>query len=77
MKLIFRLFVPIFFILMVFKSAPLFAEQSAAELQNMDQKLAILEVKVNRLNSIEAQVIQKQAEIKEELNNLKIWIYRK
>ena len=55
----------------------LFAEESATELQGIDQKLTILEAKVNRLSSVQTQIIQKQAEIKQEINTLKIWVRRK
>ncbi len=77
MKSFFRFSLLILLAALVLKSTPLFAEQSAAELQNLDQKLAVLEVKVNRLSSIQTQIIQKQTEIKDELNNLGIWIRRK
>ena len=66
-------------VLAIFLSSPaaLFAEPSPNELQSVDQKVAILEAKVNRLNTTQTQIIQKQNEIKEELDALRIWIRQK
>ena len=55
----------------------LFAEESSANLQGIDQKLTILEAKVSHLNSAQTQIAQKQAEMKQELDSLRIWIRRK
>ena len=67
------------FVLIIVSLSPvaLFAAPSSADLGGVDQKLTILETKVNRLNTIQTQIIEKQKQIKEELDDLRIWIHRK
>lgn len=55
----------------------LLAEESSQNLQGIDQKLTILEAKVSHVSSVQAQIVQKQAEMKQELDTLRIWIRRK
>ncbi|MBI4358017.1 MAG: hypothetical protein HY584_01835 [Candidatus Omnitrophica bacterium] len=52
----------------------LLAQTSEADLQSVDRKLVLLQTKMNRLKTIQEEVIQKQVEIKQELDSLKIWI---
>ena len=61
-------------ILMV--TTPSFAQESSADLRDIDRKLSVLETKVNRLTNTHAQIISKQSQIKDELDSLRIWIRR-
>ena len=76
MKLRLLFFAFVFFAVALLNGASLFAEDSANELGSVDQKLTTLEAKLSRLSTVQAQMIQKQAEIKQELDNLRIWIRR-
>jgi len=57
-------------------SHPLAAQESAVDLREIERKLTALEAKVNQLNAVHEQMISKQAQVKEELESLKIWIRR-
>ena len=57
-------------------SAPSFAQESSADLGDIDRKLSVLEAKVKRLTDNHAQIISKQSQIKDELDSLRIWIRR-
>jgi len=70
-------FIFIFFIGILPTFSVLLAEESSTHLQGIDQKLTILEVKINHLSSVQTQIVQKQAEMKQELDTLRIWIRRK
>ena len=70
MKLLIYLFMFLLF------PASAFAQEESALLRDLDQKLTRLEAKVNRLDAIGEQMIQKQSEIAKELDSLKIWIRR-
>lgn len=58
-------------------SGVVLAQPSSNELHSVDQKLTILETKVKRLTNTQAQIIQKQNEIRQVVDELRIWIYRK
>ena len=66
----------LFFTALLSNRALLFAEESASALSSVDQTLTILEAKLNRISEVQTQIIQKQAEIKQDLSNLRIWIRR-
>lgn len=58
-------------------SKPLFAQElSPAESKQVEQKIVLLETKLERLKSVQAQILEKQSGIIEELNALRIWIRR-
>ena len=59
-----------------FSGFSLLAEEPRAELRGVDQKLSTLESKLNRLNEVHEQILEKQSEIDKELENLRIWIRR-
>lgn len=52
------------------------AQDDSAALHEVDQKLVLLEAKVSQWEARQAQIIQKQAEIAEELQVLRVWIRR-
>ena len=65
--------VVIFFFLI---SKPLFAEESSAESQQIEQKISLAETKLQHLQATQEKIFEKQAQIVEELASLKIWIRR-
>ena len=65
---------PLFIILLT--SGLSFAQESSADLRDIDRKLSALEAKANQLNPAYEQIISKQSQIKDELDSLKIWIRR-
>ena len=69
--------IKLIFFLIVFLSVPflLQAEESTA-VNDGSQKLVLLESKVRQLTASQAEVIQKNTQIDQELDNLRIWIKR-
>jgi hypothetical protein len=53
-----------------------FAEEPSLEAQAFNQKLFFIEQKISAIQKIQKQITEKQAEIKEELEGLKIIINR-
>ena len=60
----------------MFSGSPLAFSQSSVRSRTVDQKLALLEEKINRLKTTHQAMIAKEGEIKQELDNLRIWIHR-
>ncbi len=52
------------------------AQQESALLHDLNQKLSLLETKVNRVAATQEQIIKNQAAIDEGLYSLRIWIRR-
>ena len=69
-------FFNLLFVIVLFSGSLSYAEESNAQWQDVERKLTVLETKVNRVKTAHAEIIQKQTEIKKELETLKIWIHR-
>ena len=60
----------------LFHPVLVFSDESSSELSRADQKLILIEAKVNRLKTLQEKIRQKQAEVDEQLDTLKVWIAR-
>lgn len=56
---------------------PLRAQDSPSQLGVLNQKITLLENKVDRLKATQAKIVQKQSGIKAELQTLRVWINRR
>ena len=54
---------------------PLFAQElSPSESNQLEQKVVLLEAKLERFKSTQARILERQARVAEELESLKVWI---
>ena len=60
----------------MFSGGPAVFSQSSIRSRTVGQKLALLEEKLNHLRATHQAMVAKEEEIKQELDNLRIWIHR-
>ena len=64
----------VFLLALWFGVPSVLAQEAPGELGKVSQKLTALEEKVRNLKTAQTQIVQKQSEIKKELDSLRIWI---
>ena len=65
-----------FALVLLLNPAHVFSIESSSELSGVDQRVVLLEAKVNRIKALQEKIHQKQAEVDSQLDVLKMRIHR-
>ncbi len=66
----------ILFLFLLLSFNPLSKAEETPLVKDLNQKVVLLESKISHLSESQDMIVQKNDEIKKELDNLRIWIHR-